>query len=199
MTTILPTLDDTIGPYFPPCFAARERLDLRNPFAGLSVAPTGTPVRIKVQMLDTFGNLAGGCSLIDVWQANAAGVMRRPNNVADPAVDAYFEGFGRVISRDGTFEIDTVKPGPVKAGASARAPHFTLTFFCDGFNRLVSQFFFDDEALNDSDPLLLSLPPELRGRLIAHRVDDVDGVATYLLQVRFRGENETPFFDDLLS
>jgi protocatechuate 3,4-dioxygenase, alpha subunit len=199
MTNLLPTSDDTIGPYFPPCFAARERLDLRTPFPGMNVAPAGTPIRIQVQMLDTFGQLAGGCSLIDVWQANAAGVLRRPENAADAAVDSYFEGFGRVISRDGTFEIDTVKPGAVKNGHSVRAPHFTLTFFCDGFNRLVSQFFFADEPLNAGDPLLLSLPSELRDRLVARRVDDVDGVTTYLLQVRFRGENETPFFDDLLS
>lgn len=199
MTNHLPTSDDTIGPYFPPCFAARERLDLRTPYPGINVRAAGTPIRIQVQMLDTFGKLAGGCSLIDVWQANAAGVLRRPHNTADAAVDVYFEGFGRVISRDGTFEIDTVKPGPVNAGQSVRAPHFTLTFFCDGFNRLVSQFFFDDEKSNEADPLLLSVPSELRSRLVARKVDDIDGVATYLLQVRFRGENETPFFDDLLS
>jgi len=199
MTELLPTSDDTVGPYFPPCFATTGRLNLRSPVDGLNVSAAGTPVRVYVQMIDVFGERAQGCSLVDVWQANASGVLRRPDNLDSDAIDSYFEGFGRVVSRDGTFEIDTVKPGVIVDGAVTRAPHITLTFFCDGFNRLVTQFFFEDEPLNESDPLLRSLPAELRPRLMARRIADVDGVAAYSLQVRFRGGDETPFFDDLLS
>lgn len=199
MNDLLPTLDDTIGPYFPPCFAVRDRLNLRAPFEGLNASASGTPIRVYVRMIDVFGELAAGCSLIDVWQANALGVMRRPDDAGSDAVDSYFDGFGRVVSMDGSFEIDTIKPGAVVSGNEMRAPHVTLTFFCDGFNRLVTQFFFEDEPLNKSDPLLQALPAELRPRLIAHRIDDVDGNAAYLFQVRFRGAEETPFFDDLLS
>jgi protocatechuate 3,4-dioxygenase, alpha subunit len=199
MTELRPTSDDTVGPYFPPCFATSGRLNLRTPFDGLNASAAGAPMRVYVRMIDVFGELAAGCSLVDVWQANASGVLRRPDNIESEAIDSYFEGFGRVVSRDGSFEIDTVKPGAVVTGDVTRAPHITLTFFCDGFNRLVTQFFFEEEPLNESDPLLLSLPAELRPRLMARRIDDVDGVAAYLLQVRFRGGDETPFFDDLLS
>lgn len=199
MPELLPTSDDTVGPYFPPCFVTSGRLNLRTPYDGLNAHAAGTPVRVYVRMIDVFGELAAGCSLIDVWQANASGVLRRPDNLDSDAIDSYFEGFGRVVSRDGAFEIDTIKPGPVIAGDITRAPHITLTFFCDGFNRLVTQFFFEDERLNESDPLLLSLPADLRPRLMARRIDNVDGVAAYLLNVRFRGTDETPFFDDLLS
>lgn len=199
MTFLPPTADDTIGPYFPPCFAQTQRIDLRSPYPGLNVAAQGKPIKIVGRLLDTLNNVTGDCSLIDVWQANANGVFARPSNESDPRRDSFFSGFGRICTLDGTFEIDTVLPGAVVNGEVTRAPHITLTFFCDGFNRLVTQIFFDDVDGNQNDPLLRSMPAEVATRLLARRVEERDGVVVYELVIKFRGENETPFFDDLLS
>ncbi|WP_448090668.1 dioxygenase family protein [Pseudomonas azerbaijanoccidentalis] len=194
------TLDDTIGPYFPACYVDKGHLDMRQPYPSLVVSAKGQPIRVRVRMLDVNGGLASGCSLIDVWQADASGAMRRPGNQSSESSDAFFSGFGRVVSVDGTFSFDSVKPGSSVSGGASRAPNITLNFFCDGFNRLVTQFFFADESdSNIHDPLLQSLPEPLRDRLLARRIDDEDGVACYQFDVVFRGEFETPFFDDILS
>ena len=85
-----------------------------------------------------------------------------------------------------------------------RAPHLRLTIFASGIDRLVTQVFFDDESLNASDPVLLSIPDAVvRDRLIArlrsHSNDASFGVASaaeYALDIVLRGDGETPFFDD---
>ena len=82
-----------------------------------------------------------------------------------------------------------------------RAPHITVTMFSDGITRLVTQIFFDDEPeANAQDPLLTSLPDELRERLIARRVEaPAEGPTVYEIAIVMRGPGETPFFDDLSS
>ena len=83
-----------------------------------------------------------------------------------------------------------------------RAPHLRLTIFASGIDRLVTQVFFDDEPLNQSDPVLNSIPdPRARARLLATRREEPDGevvpgVIVYALEITLRGESETPFFDD---
>jgi len=87
-----------------------------------------------------------------------------------------------------------------------RAPHLRLTIFASGIDRLVTQVFFDDEPLNATDPVLVSIPdPEVRSRLIAARRDlgaearievDQRRPLEYELDIVLRGGRETPFFDD---
>jgi protocatechuate 3,4-dioxygenase beta subunit len=56
--------------------------------------------------------------------------------------------------------------------------------------------FFEGEALNESDPVLMSIPdPRARERLIARRRTPRD-VAQYEIDIVLRGAGETPFFDD---
>ena len=60
--------------------------------------------------------------------------------------------------------------------------------------------FFDDEPLNQSDPVLNSIAdPQVRHRLIARRrngSEETPGIAGYEIQIMLRGDAETPFFDD---
>ena len=72
------------------------------------------------------------------------------------------------------------------------------TIFASGIDRLTTQVFFADEALNDSDPVLQSLDPSIRSRLIAtpRAARAADGAREYELEIVLRGGRETPFFDD---
>ena len=79
--------------------------------------------------------------------------------------------------------------------ADGRAPNITVTLFSDGIMRLVTQLFFADEKSNSDDPLLLSIPEELRERLMINKVAHNE----YEIEIIMAGNNETPFFDDLLS
>jgi protocatechuate 3,4-dioxygenase beta subunit len=141
--------------------------------------------------------------VVEFWQANAHGRYRHPADRSAAPLDPQFDGFARLrTADDGVMRFTTIKPGahPVFNGSgAARAPHLRLTIFASGLDRLVTQLFFDDEPLNQSDPVLQSIAdPRMRERLIARRRHAPDGQAAneYEIEIVLRGENETPFFDD---
>ena len=123
-----------------------------------------------------------------------------PRTPGTPSVEDGFRGWGRVISDfdTGTFEFDTVKPGPVM-GRNGRtmAPHLSLWIVARGINiGLSTRMYFDDEAeANAADPVLnLIENPARRPTLVAAR-QDRDGGALYRFDIRLQGDNETVFFD----
>jgi len=199
---LAPLAEDTVGPYYPYSFLDDDRSDLTRLHHGLSVGPQGKPIILRGRLLDCEGQPVED-AILEFWQANAAGILRTPDRQDEPLLDPYFDGFGRLITTLEPFAFKTVKPGAIAAGKgmAARAPHITLTIFSDGITRLVTQIFFDDEAeANARDPLLESLPAQLRDRLVATLTSaPSDGPAVYEIAIVMRGEGETPFFDDLSS
>lgn len=192
---LLPTNEDTCGPYFPIYFEDPSLEDLTRVHPGLSVGPEGTHIILKGRVLDRHGDLANGV-VMEFWQANAKGVYRTPDTQDDPNLDPWFDGYGRLRSATGAYSFRTILPGRV----GDRAPNITVTLFSDGINRVVTQVFFDDQPRNESDPLLAALPPEDQARLIArHDGRTVNGAEVYVLDIVMAGEGETPFFDDLES
>jgi len=138
--------------------------------------------------------------IVEVWQANANGRYRHPQDRSDVPLDPQFDGFARLRSNDhGICVLTTIKPGAHRVSGHTRAPHLRLTLFASGIDRLTTQIFFEGEPLNSSDPLLDSVADfNLRERLIARRdsTGDVGEAAGYEVSIVFRGERETPFFDD---
>lgn len=199
---LAPLAEDTVGPYYPYSFVDGDRSDLTRLHRGLSVGPQGKPIILRGRLLDSEGQPVDD-ALLEFWQANAAGILRMPGLLDHPLLDPYFDGYGRLITTLEPFAFTTIKPGAIMAGKgmAARAPHITLTIFSDGITRLVTQVFFDDEPeANASDPLLESLPTELRDRLVARLTPTPnDGPAIYEIAIVMRGADETPFFDDLSS
>ena len=197
---ILPaTAEDTIGPYYPAGFVEESNDISRTP--GLQVYPRGRPIVLEGDIRDVDGQLVVPC-LVEFWQANADGRFREPGTLDDPDLDPWFSGHARQYCHDGRFRLRTIKPGavaPEHAEATGRAPHITLTLFCDGISKVTTQIFFEDEAANADDPLLLAVPAVHRPRLIARRAGVDDGADVYRLDIIMRGEGETPFFDDVES
>ena len=190
-----PTNEDTLGPYFPISFAEYFSADLTCIHPGLVTRPEGQEIVLKGSVFDRHGELAHG-ALLEFWQANAKGIYRNPNSADHPDLDPGFDGFARIRTADGHFELRTIKPGSWQN----RAPNITLTIFSDGISRIVTQLFFADETTNKNDPILTLLPLEDQQRLIAQRGDHrPDGAQEYRINIIMAGENETPFFDDLES
>ncbi|MFO1106782.1 MAG: protocatechuate 3,4-dioxygenase subunit alpha [Amaricoccus sp.] len=134
--------------------------------------------------------------LIEVWQANAAGVYASPQDRRSGDVEEGFRGWGRIISdfSTGLFSFETVKPGIVP-GRNGRpmAPHLNLWIVARGINiGLNTRMYFSDEtAANEADPVLnLIEQVNRRPTLIAQRSGN-----TYRFDIRLQGENETVFFD----
>lgn len=130
--------------------------------------------------------------LIEVWQANAAGVYPGAG-----AVEEGFRGWGRVLPdfETGRFGFETIKPGAV----DGMAPHLNLWLVARGINLgLNTRMYFGDEVqANAADPVLNRIEqPHRRETLIATRHEDEDDHrVSYRFDICLQGENETVFFD----
>jgi len=195
------TPEGTVGPFYPGVFAAAMKTDLSTVAPLLVHRPAGECVSLSGRFLDS-GGLPVRSVIIEAWQANAFGRYRSPRDTSSRPLDPHFEGFARLrTDGEGRYHLITIKPGPhpVPGGSVMRAPHLRLSIFVSGIDRIVTHVFFEGEALNDTDPVLSSIPdPDVRRRLIARRaVEPADpGVTAYTLDIVMRGRGETPFFDD---
>jgi protocatechuate 3,4-dioxygenase beta subunit len=191
------TPEGTLGPFYPGMFALKSMpSDLSVIAPILAHRPEGVPIHLSGRFTD-FNGAPVPSLIVEIWQANAHGRYRHPADHSDRPLDPQFDGFARIRTNDdGFYEFHTIKPGPhpIREGSNiVRAPHLRFTIFASGIDRIVTQVFFEDEPLNESDPVLRCIPDlAIRGRLIASR----RGEGQYRLDIVMRGENETPFFDD---
>ena len=197
------TASQTAGPYvhigLAPGAAGFKIFDqeLGTDIAGPNAA--GERIRVEGLVIDGTGSPVKDV-LIEIWQANAAGIYAHPADRRSGEVEAGFRGWGRVISDfdTGLYGFDTVKPGSVP-GRNGRpmAPHLNLWIVARGINiGLNTRMYFADEAeANAKDPVLnLIEHADRRPTLIAAR-ELRDGKPVYRFDIRLQGEGETVFLD----
>lgn len=183
------TPSQTVGPFF---HYGLMRPDQER------IAPEGVPgqrIVVEGRVLDGDGQPLAD-AMIEVWQADADGRYRHPLD-SRPGGNAGFRGFGRIATdQAGYWRAFTVKPGPVGTPDGAmQAPHLNLTVFGRGIlTHLFTRLYFEDEALNATDPALSLVDPGRRATLIARRHDG-DGAPAYVLDIRIQGDDETVFFE----
>lgn len=186
------TAAQTVGPFFAPALLREDCR--RNILAGPQTA--GERIRIEGIVLDG-DNLPVPDALIEIWQANAHGRYNHPADQGLGALDPSFSGFGRSgTAEDGSYWFETVKPGPVPFdGSQLQAPHICVTVFARGLlNHLVTRLYFEDEAANSNDPILLRVPEQRRPTLLARREMSGD-LIRYRFDIILQGANETAFFN----
>lgn len=203
LTYLKETASQTAGPYVhiglapgAAGFKTFER-ELGTDIAGENAE--GERIRVEGTVIDGAGAPVKDV-LIEIWQANAAGIYPSPVDQRADEVEDGFRGWGRIISDfdTGLFAFDTVKPGVVM-GRNARpmAPHLNLWIVARGINiGLNTRMYFDDEAeANAKDPVLnLIEQANRRSTLIAKR-EMRDGLPVYRFDIRLQGEDETVFLD----
>ena len=111
-------------------------------------------------------------TVIEIWQANAAGRYIHAADQWDAPLDPNFTGAGRVVTDDaGAYRFVTVRPGayPWKNHDNAWRPaHIHLSLLGPAFaTRLVTQMYFPDDPLIAIDPIACAVPERHRRRLIA--------------------------------
>ena len=112
--------------------------------------------------------------IVEIWQADAAGRYDNPQ----------FSGWGRApTDAQGVYRFRTVKPG----AAPGRAPHVNFLILYSGLMRQLQTVMFFSDA---PDPVLAVVKE--KHRLIAK----AEGGNRYRFDIRLRGSDETPFFDD---
>jgi protocatechuate 3,4-dioxygenase beta subunit len=164
--------------------------------------PIGQRIVFGGRVLDSDGRGVPH-ALIELWQANAAG---RYMDAAAPAffpLDPNFTGCGRCLTdNDGGYSFTTIRPGAYSAGPTFlfRPAHIHVSIMGPGLtSRLVSQMYFPDDPLRDSDPIFGSIP-DVRGRqrLIAEFLEgrvELDGGQSalhYRWDIVLRGHRMTP-------
>ena len=152
----------------------------------------GERIRIEGLVIDGTGSPVKDV-LLEVWQANAAGIYAHPEHPGE--VEEGFRGWGRVITdfETGEWGFDTVKPGPVMGrNGVMMAPHINLWVVARGINTgLNTRIYFEDED-NANDPLLIRIEQRPRvNTLIAKKTGD----GKYRFDIRLQGEGETVFLD----
>ena len=194
------TISQTAGPYvhigLAPGAAGFKTFDRE---LGEVIAPegvAGTRVRIEGVVLDGLGAPVKDV-LIEVWQADVAGIYPHPEDPRAADCAAGFRGWGRVIPDfdTGLFAFDTIKPGPTAGrGTTAQAPHLNLWLVARGINIGLNtrMYFPEDGDLHAADPILNSIEQVVRRQtLIAVQT----APNTYRFDIRLQGDGETVFID----
>ena len=174
-----PTPSQTIGPFFHLCLT-------RDASTGCMALPEakGERIRLACRVLDGDG-VSVDDAMIELWQADAAGVYDHPDDPRRASHDPAFCGFGRLATDEqGRCVFDTVMPG-------GDAPHITVSVFARGLlKRVATRIYF---STNDDDPVLKLVPEDRRDTLLARR--DPDDPSLWNFDIHLCGDCETAFFD----
>ena len=193
------TLSEITGPVFGHGGLAKDDGDLtRN--AVRNGEPLGERIVVTGRVLDEDDRPQPG-TLIEIWQANAAGRYAHDSDQHDAPIDPNFIGTGRCVTdEDGRYRFVTIRPGcyPLPFGDNLWRPaHIHYSLLGPSFvSRLVTQSYFFGDPLLAFDTLYNNIPDKgARDRLIA-KFDRDAGMRKYALGYVFdivlRGRNATP-------
>jgi protocatechuate 3,4-dioxygenase beta subunit len=162
--------------------------------------PLGERIIVTGRVFDELGRPLRN-TLIEIWQANAAGRYIHKVDQHGAPLDPNFFGGGRCVTdSDGRYRFLTIKPGAYPWGNHANAwrpnhIHFSLLGPAIA-SRLVTQMYFPGDPLLAHDPIFQGTPEKARERLISTFSLDVteEGFALgYVFDIVLRGSAETPF------
>ena len=162
--------------------------------------PIGERIVVTGRVLDGNGKPIAN-TLVEVWQANAAGRYPHQSDSHNAPLDPNFPGAGRTLTdAQGRYRFITIRPGayPWRNHHNAWRPaHIHFSLFGPAFaTRLITQMYFPGDPLLDYDPMVMSVPdPLARKRLIAtfdweHTIPEQ--ALGYSWDIVLRGRDETP-------
>ena len=194
------TLSELTGPAFGAGPIGALDHDLTNQHAG---TPVGERIVVTGRVLDDDGRPVAN-TLVEVWQANAAGRYAHHHDQHDAPLDPNFGGAGRTVTdSEGRYRFVTIRPGayPWSNHPNAWRPaHIHFSLFGPAFaTRLVTQMYFPGDPLHAFDPIFNSVPdPRGRARLIAGfdlSVTEPDWALGFRFDLVLRGREQTPMVD----
>ena len=185
------------GPAFGRIPVAETDADLTRQHKG---DPVGERVNLNGRVLDSDGRPLAN-TLVEIWQANAAGRYIDEADQHPAPLDPNFTGAGRCLTdSEGRYRFVTIKPGPypwrnhVNAWRPAHV-HFSV-FGPELGSRLVTQMYFPGDPLIPFDPILSSIPDEQGRELLISRFDwettEPEWATGYSWDIVVRGGRATP-------
>jgi protocatechuate 3,4-dioxygenase beta subunit len=144
-------------------------------------------------------------TMVEIWQANAAGRYNLPRDSHDAPLDPNFHGTGRVFTdENGGYRFITIKPGAYPRGNHENAwrpNHIHFSLFGPGYaTRLVTQMYFPGDPLLALDPIFQCTADEqARARLVSAfdlAITKPNWALGYRFDIVLRGRTATPMEDD---
>jgi protocatechuate 3,4-dioxygenase beta subunit len=167
--------------------------------------PIGERITVSGCVFDTEGKPLRN-TLVEVWQANAAGrYLHRLDNWPAP-LDPNFSGAGRCVTDDeGRYRFLTIKPGPYPWGNhynAWRPAHIHFSLMGRAFTqRLVTQMYFPHDPFFPYDPIFNSVRDErARDRMVSRfsiHGTEPNWAQAYAFDIYLRGPAATPFEEAL--
>lgn len=171
--------------------------DLTGQHAG---QPIGERIVVAGHVYDTEGKPLGG-TLVEIWQANAAGRYTHKWDRWDAPLDPNFSGAGRCVTDDaGRFEFQTIRPGPYPWSNhhnAWRPAHIHFSLLGRAFSqRLVTQMYFPGDQLVAYDPIYNAVRDEQSREAMVSRLAIDRALPNFALayewDVYLRGSGATP-------
>lgn len=163
--------------------------------------PVGERIVVTGRVMDTEGKPLRD-TLIEIWQANAAGRYRHKWDTWPAPLDPNFTGAGRTVTdAEGRYEFTSIKPGPYPWGNhhnAWRPAHIHFSLLSRAFTqRLVTQMYFPGDPFFPYDPIYNSVKgDEARQRLVSSldiHLTQPNWAQAYVFDIVLRGPGATPF------
>jgi len=192
------TLSELTGPVYGHGPIGETDNDLTRQCAG---DPQGERIIVSGRVLDEGGRPIAN-TLVEIWQANAAGRYRHANDNHPAPLDVNFIGAGRTLTdAEGRYSFVSIKPGPYpwrNHYNAWRPAHIHFSLFGTSFlQRLVTQMYFPGDPLFPYDPIMQSIPDEKARERLISTFDLETSRPEWALAFRFdivlRGRDATPF------
>jgi protocatechuate 3,4-dioxygenase beta subunit len=201
LVAIPQTLSEVTGPSFGAEIVAPKASDLT---LGHSGEPVGERIIVSGRVLDENGRPVAH-TVVEIWQANAAGRYRHEVDQHNAPLDPNFTGSGQAVTdAEGRYRFVTIRPGeyPWRNHYNAwRAAHIHFSLFGPAFaTRLVTQMFFPGDPLIAFDPIFNCTADEkARNRLISAfdwETTMPEHALGYHFDIILRGREATPMEDE---
>ena len=192
------TITEITGPQLSERIGGELDNDLTRQHAG---EPIGERIVVSGRVFDTEGKPLRD-TLVEIWQANAAGRYLHKWDRWPAPLDPNFSGAGRCLTdSQGRYTFTTIKPGPYPWGNhhnAWRPAHIHFSLLGRAFTqRLVTQMYFPGDPFFDYDPIFLSVrDPAARERMISRfSIHDTvpNWAAAFEFDIYLRGPGQTPF------
>jgi protocatechuate 3,4-dioxygenase beta subunit len=191
------SISEITGPTFCAADLSDSAYDLTKQSAG---APIGERIVVSGKVLDEDARPVRN-TLIEIWQANAAGRYLHKNDQHDAPLDPNFTGCGHALTDEqGHYRFISVRPGayPWRNHTNAWRPaHIHFSVFGPAFaTRLITQMYFPGDALQTFDPIFNAIADaQARARLIAAFDWDTtipESALGFRFDIVLRGRHATP-------
>ena len=164
--SLIATPRQSAGPFYPVSLPLDDDNDLttvsgqQGKAKGLITDLGGTILDINQRPLDGLR--------IEIWQCDANGRYRHPDEHGKQAIDENFQGHGHTVTdADGRYRFRTIRPVPYPG----RTPHIHIAVFPQGEPPFVTQLYIKNEPRNQADFLFMRVPSERRHLVTASFIE----------------------------